>query len=202
MPTQAVITEQIFRLYNGGDPSNNVGIRQEDIALLVREAYGTFAKASYFENGSEDGERYIDGQFIKSYSNVPVLDDIDRSEKYSELPDTIIDLPNGMGVWQISRMKDQFNTFKRLGNGGNSLFSGLGAERMRIESYYVENNRVYYQNVPSELSKVLMKLIPAAPEEEDNIPDDLADRIVSYVLEKLNPARVPEDKVSDNNKQR
>ena len=172
--------------------------------IATTQVFSSVVRADFFESKAI-GEPHLNGNFIYSFSDITVNKDVDKSLFYSELPSTMISLPYDMGVYQISRVKDQKNAFVPLQNGFSALFDGLKSSKLegRI-GYYLENDRVYYENMDilNKVDTVLIKLVvplgSVGDEDDINVPDDMQMRIVGAVVQLYaTEKQIPHDEQSD-----
>ena len=204
LTTKYKLAEQAQRILSGGTPTDDSQISLQELMIAVSQAFASVVRRNYFE-GKAVGEPHVNGAFIYSFNDIVVNKDVNKSLYYSELPSTTVTLPYDMGVYQISRMKDQRSSFIPLQNGFSALFEGLKSFKLegRI-GYYLENGRVYYENmdVKNKVDTVLMKLIApigsVSDEDDINIPDDMQLEIVTMAIQiYATEQQIPHDEQSD-----
>jgi len=207
MTTQYKLAEQVLRIISGGTPSTDAQVTIQELAISVSQAFASVVRNRFFQ-AKTIGEQMIGGDLIYSFESVPVKKDTAKDLFYSALPSTTISLPYDMGIYQISRMKDQKRAFIPLQNGFSALYENLKSVALegRI-GYYLENDRVYFENItPSnQISTVLMKLVvPLSSlgiDDEVNMPDDIQAEIVSMAVQLYSvEQQAPHDQISDLNK--
>ena len=206
--TKAQMAEQVLRLIAGGDSSPDLKLDVRDVELLIDEALGYVIKASFWEN-RKSGESEINSDFVTAFEDVEVRQDAKKNLRYSELPAKKIILPNDMGVYQVSRMEDQENTFKRMPNGALGIFKGLPAADLEGEiGYFVEGDRIYYnKNLDFNYQKkVLIKMVVSASSLDDDatlpIPGDMELQLLELIVKFAREQKIaPQDKVPDTSKQ-
>lgn len=138
------------------------------------------------------GDRELSNQYIKTYTNVPVVYNEEQDLYYSELPASPITLPNNIGVYMISKMQSPNKPFSPIGIGELFLYSGLPTTQ-----YSFDNENVYYYNIEPEVKSVKMLIVASRP---DEIQDDDVHEIKEMVLKQLMITRnIPEDKANDSN---
>lgn len=141
--------------------------------------------------------------YVKTYLNVPILDDTDRDERYSDLPIQPVNLPSNRGVRFISTNKDQSYRFIYRDNNTENIFGGLDVDEViTTPRYYVEGKKVFYSHhLPYDLKFVLMKLIPpfdALDDDDDvNIPQGYGKLVFDLVAQSLSGRKL--EKVSNDN---
>lgn len=140
-------------------------------------------------------------QFLTTLKNVPVLYDADVDMCYSDFGIDYMKLNEGLGIWQVSTMKDQVNPFIHVPNGFMGTFSHLPAFRLegKIGYFAEESSRIYYTvNILKKynIEKVLVKLITNTM--DSFIPYQYAPTIIEKAKALLFSQKLP-DKVDDNN---
>lgn len=204
LTTKYKLAEQAQRILSGGTPTDDSQISIQELMIATTQVFSSVVRADFFESKAI-GEPHLNGNFIYSFSDITVNKDVDKSLFYSELPSTMISLPYDMGVYQISRVKDQKNAFVPLQNGFSALFDGLKSSKLegRI-GYYLENDRVYYENMDilNKVDTVLIKLVvplgSVGDEDDINVPDDMQMRIVGAVVQLYaTEKQIPHDEQSD-----
>ena len=105
--TKKMLAEQVLRIIQGGSIRDDAEIDIREIMLSVEQERDRLIKQELFQS-MQMGEYNINGSFISSYK-VPVKEEEDTGLFYSEVPVTPISLPNDMGLFQVSFMKDQIN---------------------------------------------------------------------------------------------
>lgn len=204
LTTKYKLAEQAQRILSGGTPTDDSQISIQELMIATTQVFSSVVRADFFESKAI-GEPHLNGNFIYSFSDITVNKDVDKSLFYSELPSTMISLPYDMGVYQISRVKDQKNAFVPLQNGFSALFDGLKSSKLegRI-GYYLENDRVYYENMDilNKVDTVLIKLVvplgSVGDEDDINVPDDMQMRIVGAVIQLYaTEKQIPHDEQSD-----
>ena len=198
------LAEQALRIISGGTPTNDAQVTMQEVMIGVSQAFGSVVRNNYFE-GKAIGEPMVNGNFVYTFEDVDIKRDNSKSLYYSILPATTITLPYDMGVFQVSKMKDQNHAFVPLPNGFMPLFYGLDSSTLegRI-GYFVEDGRIYFPNMnaKNKVEKVLMKLVAPlggiGDEDEVNIPDDMQLEIVKIVTQMYAAERAaPHDEISD-----
>lgn len=203
------IAEQIQRMISGGQPTTDTAVKIQELIIAVQQSFAYAVKMNLFENRRE-GEYDVNGAFIFTFDDVPVLYDTTKNLYYSELPTTYVALPNEMGIVQVSSMKSQFKGFVRVNPNFLSQSFGLKiAGLLGNKGYWAENNKLYYVNMDKVNSndKVLLKLVVGLDgidpyEDVIGLPPEIQDQIISAVYQKyINvEVNVPEDTLNNNKK--
>lgn len=207
MITLGVIAQQAIRRLVGGNQSKDSQLDRREVILRLRQIMNEKAKMSFFEN-YKLGDAAVEGQYVATYLNIPILKDTGRNEQYSEIPVSYVALPKGRGVREVSPMKGNCNPFAIIQHGSKGIYRNLPAGNLQGHiGCYPEGNRIYYSNNPISkgFDKVLMKLAVAAPDDlldtaplpiDASIENQLVNELVMFFQKK-----VPQDKINDNTDQ-
>ena len=202
------LAEQARRIILGGHPTPDSGAKMQELMLYVSQAFSSIVSRIFFV-GKNEGESYVNGNFIYPFEDIKVEKDPVQDKFFSELPATTVTLPYDIGIFQISLEKDQGRVFVPVANGFSGLTEGLevGLLEGRI-AYYLEKNRVYYDNMEeiNKVDKVLMKLVAplgsVEDEDEINVNDDVQKEIVEMTVGLYrNQEATPHDEQNDDVKE-
>ena len=202
--TRHIIAEQAQRIIVGGSPTPDVEVRVEELLIYVDQAFGKMIRNSFFEN-MQEGVRQVNGAFLYSYEEEVVED----CGKFTvKIPSTYVNLPNGVGLYQVAPAGDPFNTIVPVDYGMMGLMRGLLVGRMEGRMYYdVRNTTMTFYNIEPGLGfdKVLITLAGGIqPEEVDpevEMPLDMQGDLVSLAVELyMTQQQMPKDSDNDNNK--
>lgn len=203
------IAEQAQRRLAGGQPTSDTAVKIQELIIAAQQAFAQIVKINLFEN-RRNGEYDVNGSFIYSFDDVPVLFDTQKDLYYSELPSTYIALPNEMGIVHVSSMKSQFKGFVRV--NPNFLAQSYGLKISGLlgnKGYWAENNKIYYVNMDklNANNNVLLKLVVGLDsidpyEDEIGISPEIQDQIVESIYQKYVVAEVqiPEDTINNQKK--
>ena len=119
MATRRSIAEQVLRIVNGGNISDDSRIEIEDVMQLVDQERDTLIKGEILDSmytkgvANSKGELEVIGQFL-SQKKTSVLTDQDRNGiKYAMVSD-LVSLPRDMGVQRVSSIvPDKLGTKQR-----------------------------------------------------------------------------------------
>lgn len=202
--TRSIIAEQAQRIIQGGDVNNDVQVTTDELEIYVDQAFGNFILQSYYQN-REEGEHALNGTFIYSFVQEVKCDD-DRRRYYCVIPSTYVNLPNNMGIYSVSPIQDEFNTYVPLPTSFASLTRGtLVGDLQGNKSYFVENTRLYLHNLEESdvPKKLLIKLAGGIQTDDDglevDIPLNYQSELVRMCVELYFSSRqTPKDQVTDN----
>lgn len=196
--TATKLAEDIFRIYSGGDPSDESGLELADFEDAVQSARAFKIKLDYWQSLKFEGERIINPTWIENFYDVPVLQHATTKAYYVVLPKQIFgDLPKMRAVALVSPMQDFTHPFMPMAMGEQWLFSSLPQDS--TISFYFDSTTMSFVRFNPEIETVFMSYIPL---NSDTIPDEVAHEISELVLNKfLKPKQIGilEDKISDGN---
>lgn len=203
--TRTLIAEQAQRIIQGGDVNSDVQVTKEELEIYVDQAFGKFVYNSFYENKKEDNESSVNGTFIYSFVE-QVKCDKERDKYYVALSSTYVNLPNGMGVYSVSPLQDEFNTYIPLRTDFLSITRGtLVGSLEGNKGYYIENTRLYLHNLDKSAipEKLLVKLAGGIQnaKHEDNVdlPLNVQEDLVRMTVQLYMTMRqVPQDVINDN----
>ena len=102
MTTRKSIAEQVLRIVNGGDVSDDSPISLREVMILVDQERDSLIKRDIMEKfytkstANATGELEIAGDWL-SKINIPIADN-----SHATLTTTPINLPNDVGVFRVS----------------------------------------------------------------------------------------------------
>lgn len=212
MITKEKIAERVKASFGGGQVINGRKLDDREIFEVLETVRNGFLDAWQQEFGA------LDGEFVTQYrgddgKGVDVLCDAVTLQKYSILPSRLISLSGQDGLRQVSPMKNQQESFIRLPNGGLMSFAMLEAGLLAGNTgYYIErvkqgtnkSIRIYYQNIPVDYNKVLIKAIASVSDFENDehlpIPAKYEEQVVTLVLQAFKQQeQTPLDVKTDSN---
>lgn len=201
--TKGELVESILIKVNGGRLTADTKVRKEDIAILLASAINYATVQQYGINKQVTGENEFPESFISSYPNVEVQEDSDRDLRYVDIPVAILALPKNYGFQSASPMKGNSLFVQTSFNDRqqNQYYSNSFAD---VTLYWLEGNRVYFQNLPQITDKILLRLIQSlrdiADDAELPIPGGLEITILD-IMDKwfTGQKAMPADYKPDNN---
>lgn len=175
MLTKEIIAARVLSSKEGGQDTDFRKVDVREIYQVLETVRNGFLEQWMAEFGD------LDGEFVTQYINIPVLCDSTTSQKYSILPTRLISFGDYDGLRQVSPMKNQKMSFIRLKNGGVMSFALLEAGLLAGNTgYYIErvkqgtdkSIRIYYQNIPNDFDKILVKQIASTYDfdEDEQLP--------------------------------
>lgn len=201
--TKGEFQELVTDLLGAGDPSTedkfHPGIIWKVAEFvrnsLIEEAFGRNAKHNHFD---------LNGDFVSSFSNVDVLKDTDRDERFSKLPAPIVSLKDNLGIRQVSAMKGQKQSFSLVPNGALATRSLLEVFAFKSAKYYVEADKIYYIDVDKDVDKVLIKMVSSITDLPKDQPIPIPASLENVMLERVvailkEPKTTKQDKENDSN---
>ena len=204
--TRLLVAEQAQRIINGGSPSADTEVRAEELAIYVDQAFGQLIQNAYYENMSE-GSRYVPGTFIYSFVE-PVQYDTIRKRYTVSLSSSYVQLPHGIGVYQVSAVEDETSTFKPLNSNFLAMASGLAVGDLEgNRGYMLEAGKLVLVNLKADdkFENILIKLAGGIQGDVDptvDIPLDMQGELVRLTVELyMIQQQMPNDDINDNTKE-
>lgn len=209
MITKEKIASWVIRAFSGGGVTSFRKIDPRSVYEVIETVRNLMMEEFIAENG------YLDGEYITQFPNIDVLNDTTTSQQYSILPSRLISLSNFDGVHQVSPMKNQKESFIKLQNGSQAVYSNLEAGKLAGKTgYYIErvkigtdkSIRIYYQCLPFAYNKVLIKMVASTYnfDEDEQLPipaaheQELMDRVMKAISIQLG---IPIDTKNDSEPQ-
>lgn len=193
-------SEQILRLYYGGDIPDENGIMAEDVNLLIIAAANHFTPINLYENMKDVG-RQISTLFLSVYEEVPVLLNKARNRYYVELPVMPVELNHGLAINHVGPMEDEESAWIPVPPNFMRRTKDTVVQYLEDEvGYEQEGKNLYlinYERLQKDVKTVLVKMISDFDDlDEDDelpIPQKYHKSIIDYCLDRL-PKRGPDTK--------
>lgn len=169
--TKGELIESVVIKVNGGRLTADTKVHRADVEVLLASAINYATIAQYRVNKNETGENDFPESFISTYPKVPIKTDSDRDLNYLELPTGILTIPKNYGLQSVSPMKGK-NVFVQISFNEIPDVNYYVNSYKDITLYWLEGQRVYFQNLPAITDKVLVRLIQSIKdiEEDEELP--------------------------------
>lgn len=189
-----ILAELIQRqLAGNGDISDDFGTLRTELRKTIGQVQAKLINDEYEAQAQRRGNGNVNNSWLKMYKSIPVKVDSSTMKKYSDLPVSVVTLPEDRGVYMVAPMQDQAHPFIGQGAFGDWLFS---ANPVTNTKFSVDNDRVYYTNIHPFIKEVLMMLVPVA---DEFLQDDNAYQIREAVVKMYMQTKdIPQDKLNDN----
>ena len=203
--TKKQLAEQVIRILNSGDVTNDNSIDPRELLLAIEQERDRLVRLRLFESLSQ-GEGDIPGDVVSTFDSITIKKDAVKNLLYSSLPGRIMSLPRDMGILHVSYTKDQYNAFIRMPNGSLSLYNGLVSSMIGgIGVYWLEGDRIYYNDSVDDCcgNTVIVKMIMNSGDVDPNdifpIPPDMESEVIRNVIQLYAPMKsAPNDEQNDN----
>lgn len=219
MITKGKITDQILRLYTGGNPSDDKEVSRDDINVLVGQVINRLLKTEYMAVNMQAGEMFPPHTLITTYVVNLISNTTSNPYVHAVLPVMPISLPRNMGVWSVTGTNldtagdiGDGTEFIPVQTGQHTLVSSQDALKY-LETqvgYWAEGNVINFitdiTEPPYNANKVKIKLLvvdPSIQGEYDylQIPVEMEEAVIKEVLTLIGALPKVVDKVSDSNSQ-
>lgn len=193
------MAQEVIRLESGGNSSNDSQLNEGYVMLFIRQAANKLLNGRMLERMAQDDRSNLQ-LMIASYE-VDVQGD--NPTKYIDLPDFYVNLPFNKGLHAIAPVDDPTNHFIPRHNPAVSMNLPCADLDPGQCSYWTKGMKVYFDGDQLDLSKVLVDLVVAAPDNvaaDDSLPlyPEQQFDIIQMVREMLKTVPL-QDKVLDNN---
>lgn len=203
--TKKQLAEQVIRILNSGDVTNDNSIDPRELLLAIEQERDRLVRLRLFESLSQ-GEGDIPGDVVSTFDSITIKKDAVKNLLYSSLPGRIMSLPRDMGILHVSYTKDQYNAFIRMPNGSLSLYNGLVSSMIGGRGgYWLEGDRIYYNDSVDDCcgNTVIVKMIMNSGDVDPNdifpIPPDMESEVIRNVIQLYAPMKsAPNDEQNDN----
>jgi hypothetical protein len=196
--TKAEYIEEIrIRLANGiVKPENKTAFHPEFLARAIESAMKRVMYSQYKDTDLD--------YCSKTYRNVDVLYDTELQQYYSVPPEQVVQLPKNKGLRHVSPMNAQEAYFIPLKQQSARVFNNLNSGKIaRRPGYYFDGNRVTYEWISTDVTKVLMKLVVPFSKLEDTdivyVQDNAEEIMWQFILQYIG-VMIPQDKTNNNNR--
>ena len=213
--TTYLLSERIFRIYSGNDPSDDSGIELEDIKHMVIDQINLLLKTETISLNRQLGDEAPTGLMLATYHDVAVTAHATVLSR-ALLPAVPISLPLNMGVWYVAADDDTtaiHDQFIPLQAGQYSLIkdfsplvvsgSILGNKTYEVSGAYL----VFPTDISSTVPKVVIKLVISDIANLGDydllpIPADYVPQVINAVLQLLGVVPEVTDVANDANPQK
>jgi len=213
--TIGILAERIHRIYSGGIPSLDGGIKMADIKHLVIDNINSLLKVEMISLNKQEGDNYPTNLMIATYEDIDVVA-FNTVQSRAELPAIPVSLPLGMGVWSVApdtQTTTAHDVFVPLQTSQWSLIKDFSP---LVGSGKVLGNYVYtldgkYITFPTDIHvampKIVIKLVILDISTLGDfdllpMPADYSDQVIKNVLSILGVVPPVEDVINDGNTQK
>lgn len=214
--TLYLLTERIFRAYSGGNPSDDSGLKFEDIRHMVVDQINLLLKTETITLNAKLGDEAPTGLMLATYAKVST-EVYNTVQSRAALPAIPISLPLNMGVWYVVPDADdltvheqfiplqvgQWFLIKDFSPLVGSTGTILGNRTYTVDGKYL----VFPTDITSAIPDLIIKLVISdislmSDHDLLPLPADYADTVVKETLRMLGVIPQVEDVVNDSNSQK
>jgi hypothetical protein len=185
--------QQIMRVINGGDVSDDNGFILLDYIDATQQAAAFIIKRDFWKDSNATGQTEINYTYLEIFEDVEVKYNEKTDRYYVPLPVDIMALPQDYGVQYVSERQNLTDPYSRTSIGTIGLYSNLPDD---ISSWFMTNKNIQLVNFDSAVKYLTLGLIPSVP---SVIGDDDMLEITQMVKERFLKGKVAEDKINDSN---
>jgi hypothetical protein len=100
--TRAELIAQIRRMYYGGLPSEDAGLREKEVNQLLNQAIAYVAKENYIDHIKVDNIETVDDAFYSTFKGLAITKDNDTGYYSTTLPHPPVGLSRGYGIATVT----------------------------------------------------------------------------------------------------
>jgi hypothetical protein len=161
MTTPLQLTEQIMRLYYGGDIPDDAELDPREVRLIINQLVNRRLRLTRFEHVNE-GDRSIPACMVAEFNDIDVEKDERTGQTFAKLPVAPIALPRNMGVWEVYESENYYNDFIPVAPADlNKLKRTMAGEFQLNIAYQPQSDRIIFSKdlLEKDILKVSMKLL-------------------------------------------
>jgi hypothetical protein len=205
--TKRELARIVIDKLTGGNITNPDNKYDERYIMRLADSAIAYIIKTTFWKTRQESSYALPEEFVTIFENHPIKHNESRDIYYSDIPGSIISLPDNRGI-EIYPMMDDATVFIHEPFGAFGAWNELPGHRLGDKkAYWLEGRIIRYRNLPlayrKKTSVVLVKMLASLTgldfDDRINMPDDmefeLIDLIVQFYREKKN---TPEDAVNDN----
>jgi len=205
MATKKQLAEQVMRVVSGGHikPDRTIDIRE--IMLYIDQLRDKAVVKSVYESLNL-GEYEVDETYLSFYESVTVNAAGTNGLKYITLPASVISLPYGIGLYQITPVNDMEDAYIITKPGQFGIYAGTDALSHTGKTYCFEvNGVVYFKNIPDAVSAVTVLMAASSKDiaegAEFPMPPDTEAEIIQAAIQMFGVMQgIPHDELEDGQK--
>lgn len=201
--TKGDAISQIRNAIGGGIVNEDILQRFPDDIIMakVRDAANFYILNTYYETRKIEGISEFPANFLATYPLTIQLDSV-QQRKYAELPVRIFSMPRNRGIRAV------------VPKQGNTMFTQVTREELALNEYYkasfgtetqyfLEGNKIYFENIDSVVNEVLAILVAPITELNDDdelpIPAGYEKDLIDYCVNFFTQVRsIPPDYTNNN----
>jgi hypothetical protein len=202
MATKKQIAEQALRILSGGTPHVDREIDIREIMLYLDQLRDNRCRIDAL-NGIKQGIYDISSDYLTQYENVDIQTDTTRNQRYITLPASVIDLPNEMGVYQITSMQNPEVAFYRIPSLSAPLYRGKPAINIDVNTYYwTVGQKAWFKNIDKMVDKLFVTLVASSKDIAENanypVPPDVEAELLELLVKAFSILQqAPHDEIED-----
>jgi len=204
MATKKQIAEQCIRIISGGHlkPDRTVGIREVMLHLdQLRDARCRLDTL----NNVKGGDYSVSEDYMVYATGLTTAADAVTGQEFVTLPSPVLDLPYGLGLYQVNPTTDFEEAYGIVTPGHNALLAGGAAMERAAKGYcWLIGGKIYFKNVANALD-VTALYVPTsqgiAEEADYPVPPDVEAELLQQLVQMFGiQQQAPHDELEDGQK--
>lgn len=207
MTSKLKIAEAVLNRLNGGKIDRDSKITLRQAMFAVSEARNFVIRAYIQENLKMFGYFDVPFEVISEYT-VPIQYNESRKKWYVTMPVNILNLHNGLGIYNVFQEGQEESGFVPTSNGSVGLYShSESSTTSGRPNYYPQDKTLWLSNVPYEVGcepvNLVLRLIVDSDDLDQRadfkVTGDMEIRITDFAFNKLAPqVQLPQDPILNN----
>lgn len=204
MATKKQIAEQALRIIQGGHikPDNPADIREVMLHLdQLRDARCRLDTL----NNVKAGNYTVSEEYMTHTSGLTTAADAATGQPSVTLPSKVLDLPYGLGLYQVNPTADFEDAYAIVTPGHNALLSGSAAMERTSKGYcWHIASKIYFKNVANSVAVTALYVPTSKDIAEDAdypVPPDVEAELLQQLVQMFGvQQQAPHDELEDGNK--
>ena len=198
--TKAELAEVAYIHIKGGILSSDVPVHRVDVKAYLPAAINKVMLIATRESRREAGKDRmafsLDTHFLATYK-VSIANDTERDAKYAPLEKRVQGLSGNRGLDKVTPVQGCCEFYPAKDRATACHLAREFDQATYWHEKYPDEDRIYFQNLPTVISEVLVRMMASFGDFEDNevlpIPEGYEDDIIKLVVDFWNKDRVKED---------
>jgi len=193
--TRNQLIAQIRRMYYGGLPSEEAGLRPLEVNQLINEAIAYVAKVNYTDSIKLDGVETVSDAFYTTFKNLAITKDNDTGYYSTTLPHPPIGLSRGYGISSVTFPVTSGNLAKAPTAISPREIDYLDQIKLPPSKvfYWAEGDKLWFKSYTNLVGKfAIVRMISQENsdlESELNVPGEYVPDMINWIMSQLNIRR-------------
>jgi len=204
MSTKKQIAEQCMRIVSGGHlkPDRTIDIRE--VMLHLDQLRDARCRLDTFQN-VKAGDYSVAEDYMVYTSGLTTDADAVTGQESITLPSAVLNLPYGLGLYQVNPTDDFEDAYAIVTPGHNALIAGGAAMERTAKGYcWLIGGKIYFKNVANALAVTALYIPTSKDIAEDAdypVPPDVEAELLQQLVQMFGiQQQAPHDELEDGQK--